>query len=227
MFSAKSSLRSWRPFAKTLKLVVWAFSLNFLHDSTLFVIDIHQNMPISLILTPFDYFQIRPTFAVTPNLILEPCPKPFLWCCSCCTFHKRSSISGKISLQCQNVPLWWTSIHWFVAVAFPVKVYGSPFGPCLHPWPPASNPASTPAPLAVTLMVIHSLPPCDTPCFYPPLKQGARRKGGHKQLPMHISQTTRYALLTTLQRGTSHRPTPACMRILTVAPRLLWPLVQW
>ena len=30
-------------------------------------------MPISLILTPFDYFQIRPSFAVTPNLILEPC----------------------------------------------------------------------------------------------------------------------------------------------------------
>ena len=35
-------------------------------------------MPISLILTPFDYFQIRPSFAVTPNLILEPCPRPFL-----------------------------------------------------------------------------------------------------------------------------------------------------
>ena len=31
-------------------------------------------MPISLILTPFDYFQIRPTFEVTPNLIIEPCP---------------------------------------------------------------------------------------------------------------------------------------------------------
>jgi len=73
MFSAKSSLRGRRPFAKTLKLVVWAFSLNFLHDSTLFVIDIHQNMPISLISTPFDSFQVRPTFAVTPNLILEPC----------------------------------------------------------------------------------------------------------------------------------------------------------
>ena len=72
MFSAKSSLRSRRPFAKTLKLVVWAFSLNFLHDSTLFVIDIHQNVPISLILTPFDHFQIRLTFAVTSNLILEP-----------------------------------------------------------------------------------------------------------------------------------------------------------
>ena len=32
-------------------------------------------MPITLILTPFDRFQIRPTFAVTPNLILEPCHK--------------------------------------------------------------------------------------------------------------------------------------------------------
>ena len=41
--------------AKTLKLEVWALSLIF------------------CILTPFDHFQIRPTFAVTPNLILEPC----------------------------------------------------------------------------------------------------------------------------------------------------------
>ena len=46
-----------------------------MHEFTLFVIDIHQNMPISLILTPFDHFQIRLTFAVTPNLILEPCLK--------------------------------------------------------------------------------------------------------------------------------------------------------
>ena len=38
---------------------------------------IHQNRPISLILTPFDYFQIRPTFAVTPNLILQPCLRCF------------------------------------------------------------------------------------------------------------------------------------------------------
>ena len=30
-------------------------------------------MPISLILTPLDHFQINLTFAVTPNLILEPC----------------------------------------------------------------------------------------------------------------------------------------------------------
>ena len=30
-------------------------------------------MPISLILTPYDHFQILPTLAVNPNLILEPC----------------------------------------------------------------------------------------------------------------------------------------------------------
>ena len=72
MFLAKSTLRGRRPLAKTLKLAVWAFSLNFLHVSTLFVIDIHQNMPISLILTPFDHFQICLTFAVTPSLILGP-----------------------------------------------------------------------------------------------------------------------------------------------------------
>ena len=38
-------------------------------------------MPISLILTPFDYFQICPSFAVTSirlNLILEPCLTHFL-----------------------------------------------------------------------------------------------------------------------------------------------------
>ena len=73
MFLAKSSLRGRRPLAKTLKLAVWAFSLIFLLDSTLFVMDIHQNMPISQFSTPFDHFQILPTLAVNPNLILEPC----------------------------------------------------------------------------------------------------------------------------------------------------------
>ena len=34
-------------------------------------------------------------------------------------------------------------------------------------------------------------------------------RGEH--LPMHKSQTTRYALLTALQRGASYRPTPAYM----------------
>ena len=33
-----------------------SFFIDFLLDSTLFVIDIHQNIPILLILTPFDHF---------------------------------------------------------------------------------------------------------------------------------------------------------------------------
>ena len=37
------------------------------------MIDIHQKVPILLISTPFARFQICPTFAVHPNLILEPC----------------------------------------------------------------------------------------------------------------------------------------------------------
>ena len=55
-FLARSSLCDRRPLAKTLKLAVWAFSLIFLLDSTLFVIDIHQNIPLLLVLTPFDHF---------------------------------------------------------------------------------------------------------------------------------------------------------------------------
>ena len=45
---------------KTVKLAVWTDSLNFLHDFTLFVADIHQIMLISLFLTPFDHFHFHP-----------------------------------------------------------------------------------------------------------------------------------------------------------------------
>ena len=41
VFLAFSAQSSWRCLVKSLKLAVWAFSLNFLYDSTLFVIDIH------------------------------------------------------------------------------------------------------------------------------------------------------------------------------------------
>ena len=75
MFLAKSSLRSWLPLAKTLKLAVWAFSLNFLYDFTLFGIDIHQNMLISLILTSFDHFQFRPTLGMLSSHYLTVCHK--------------------------------------------------------------------------------------------------------------------------------------------------------
>ena len=47
--------------------------MNFLHDFTLFVIDIHQNMPISLILTPFDHFQNMSSGGIGPDLILTLC----------------------------------------------------------------------------------------------------------------------------------------------------------
>ena len=44
---------------KSVKLAVWAVSLNFLFDFTLFVIDIHQIMLISLFPTPFDHFHFH------------------------------------------------------------------------------------------------------------------------------------------------------------------------
>ena len=113
MFLAMSSLR---PLAKTL-LAVGAFSLNFLHDSTLFVIDIHQNMPISLILTPFDHFQICPTFAVTPNLILEPCPMfIFLFSSFSCLVSSRTSRLEEKT----GVPF---SVSVFVALAISASAY--------------------------------------------------------------------------------------------------------
>ena len=54
MFLARSS---WRPIVKTLNLNVWALPLIFLHEYTLFVIDMHQNRSILLFSTPSDHFQ--------------------------------------------------------------------------------------------------------------------------------------------------------------------------
>ena len=51
---------------KTVKLAIWAVSLNFLFDFTLFVIDIQQIMLISLFPTPFDHFH----FHLSGGLIL-------------------------------------------------------------------------------------------------------------------------------------------------------------
>ena len=57
MYLAKSS---WRPIVKTLNLKVWTLPLIFLHDSTLFVIDMHQKMTISLVSTQFILFHFHP-----------------------------------------------------------------------------------------------------------------------------------------------------------------------
>ena len=57
--------------AKTVNLAVWAFSSNFLYDFTLFVIDMHQNMPISLFKTLFDHFHFHPPAGIIWRVILK------------------------------------------------------------------------------------------------------------------------------------------------------------
>ena len=59
MFFGFSAQSSWRSLLKTLKFAVWALSLNFVHDFTLFVINIHQNRLISPISTTRDHFHFR------------------------------------------------------------------------------------------------------------------------------------------------------------------------
>ena len=53
-FSMFSAPQCWFTIVKTVILPVWAFSLNFLHDFTLFVIDIHQNMSLQSFGTTFE-----------------------------------------------------------------------------------------------------------------------------------------------------------------------------
>ena len=47
--------------------------MNFLFDFTLFVIDGHQIMLISLFPTPFDHFHFHGSGGLVPKLILTPC----------------------------------------------------------------------------------------------------------------------------------------------------------
>ena len=101
---------------KTLKLTVWAFSLNFLHDFTLFVIDIHQNMPITL--TPFDHFQNMSSGGIGPDFILTLCRKPVVSSSS-----SSSSVTSFKSLYKHH-----SLIHWLPSqrlVTFLHKFYWS------------------------------------------------------------------------------------------------------
>ena len=50
----------WLPIVKTLNLKVWTLPLIFLHDFTLFVIDMHQKRSISLFPTPSGHFHFHP-----------------------------------------------------------------------------------------------------------------------------------------------------------------------
>ena len=62
---------SWRPIVKTLNLKVWTLPLIFLHDSTLFVIDMHKKRSISLVSTQFYHFHFHPLAGLNcyPHLI--------------------------------------------------------------------------------------------------------------------------------------------------------------
>ena len=76
VFWAFSAQSSWRPIVKTPNLKVWTLPLIFLHDSTLFVIDMHQKRSISLVSTLFYHFHFHPLAGglnCYPHLI--SCPK--------------------------------------------------------------------------------------------------------------------------------------------------------
>ena len=67
----------WRfqhsPIVKTLNLNVWTLPLIFLHDFTLFVIDMHQNRSVSLFSTPFDHFHFHALAALKWWVQLRSC----------------------------------------------------------------------------------------------------------------------------------------------------------
>ena len=58
---------------KTVNLAVWAISLIFLYDFTLFVIDMHQIMLISLFSTSFDHFHYHGFLKSKRMVILKSC----------------------------------------------------------------------------------------------------------------------------------------------------------
>ena len=58
---------------KSVKLAVWAVSLNFLHDFTLFVVDKHHIRHISPFPTSYDHFHFHGSARLVPKLILTLC----------------------------------------------------------------------------------------------------------------------------------------------------------
>ena len=66
---------------KSVKLAVWAVSLNFLHDFTLFVVDIHQIRLISLFRHFSDHFHFHPILEQKRVIDLIPCHIPYGWNC--------------------------------------------------------------------------------------------------------------------------------------------------
>ena len=69
----KNQLFQLPHIVKTVNLAVWAISFNFLYDFTLFVIDMHQIMLISLFSTSFDHFHFHGFLKSKRMVILKRC----------------------------------------------------------------------------------------------------------------------------------------------------------
>ena len=76
---------------KSVKLAVWAVSSNFLHDFTLFVVDIHQIRLISLFRHFSDHFHFHPILEQKRVIDLIPC-RMNVYCILCILKHKWLSI---------------------------------------------------------------------------------------------------------------------------------------
>ena len=72
----------------------------FLHDFTLFVIDIHQIMLVSLFPTLFGHFQFLGSTGQNPNLILTLCHKSY-WIDDDDEDYRAAGLSG-LSVQDQQ-----------------------------------------------------------------------------------------------------------------------------
>ena len=64
---------------KSVKLAVWAVSLNFLHDFTLFVVDIHQIRLISLFRHFPNHFHFHGSAGLIPKVNLSLRPMMMIW----------------------------------------------------------------------------------------------------------------------------------------------------
>ena len=74
---------------KSVKLAVWAVSLNFLHDFTLFVVDIHQIRLISLFRHFPDHFHFHGSAGLIPKVNLSLRLK-YIWIWRVALCHRSS-----------------------------------------------------------------------------------------------------------------------------------------
>ena len=114
--------------AKTVKLAVWAFSSNFLYDFTLFVIDMHQNMPISLFKTLFDHFHFVPPTGIIWRVLLKLCHTDclclFWFLILIFWFWNRNGRDGGTNWCFGPIPIvyGYSSLHLFISIIITVII---------------------------------------------------------------------------------------------------------